>query len=105
MSKLLDSVEYPEDLKKLKLADLPKLAAEIREFIVDVVSKNPGHLSSNLGVVELTIALHYCFDFKRDKIIWDVGHQAYVHKILTGRKSKFSTLRHHKHSHFYLENH
>lgn len=96
MSKLLDSVEYPEDLKKLKLADLPKLAAEIREFIVDVVSKNPGHLSSNLGVVELTIALHYCFDFKRDKIVWDVGHQAYVHKILTGRKSKFSTLRQYK---------
>ena len=96
MSKLLDSVEYPEDLKKLKLTDLPKLAAEIREFIVDAVSKNPGHLSSNLGVVELTIALHYCFDFKRDKIIWDVGHQAYVHKILTGRKSKFPTLRQYK---------
>ena len=96
MSKLLDSVEYPEDLKKLKLTDLPKLAAEIREFIVDAVSKNPGHLSSNLGVVELTIALHYCFDFKRDKIVWDVGHQAYVHKILTGRKSKFPTLRQYK---------
>ena len=96
MSKLLDSVEYPEDLKKLKLADLPKLAAEIREFIVDVVSKNPGHLSSNLGVVELTIALHYCFDFKRDKIVWDVGHQAYVHKILTGRRSQFPTLRQYK---------
>ena len=96
MSKLLDSVEYPEDLKKLKLADLPKLAAEIREFIVDVVSKNPGHLSSNLGVVELTIALHYCFDFKRDKIVWDVGHQAYVHKILTGRRSNFPTLRQYK---------
>jgi len=96
MSKLLDSVEYPEDLKKLKPTDLPKLAAEIREFIVDAVSKNPGHLSSNLGVVELTIALHYCFDFKRDKIIWDVGHQAYVHKILTGRKSKFPTLRQYK---------
>ena len=96
MSKLLDSVEYPEDLKKLKIADLPKLAAEIRELIVDVVSKNPGHLSSNLGVVELTIALHYCFDFKRDKIVWDVGHQAYVHKILTGRRSKFPTLRQYK---------
>ncbi|MBV6517673.1 MAG: 1-deoxy-D-xylulose-5-phosphate synthase [Candidatus Brocadia sp.] len=96
MSKLLDSVEYPEDLKKLNLTDLPKLATEIREFIVDVVSKNPGHLSSNLGVVELTIALHYCFDFKKDKIVWDVGHQAYVHKILTGRKSKFLTLRQYK---------
>ncbi|MEP9411440.1 MAG: 1-deoxy-D-xylulose-5-phosphate synthase [Candidatus Brocadia sp.] len=96
MSKLLDCIEYPEDLKKLKLEDLPKLASEIRELIVDVVSKNPGHLSSNLGVVELTIALHYCFDFKRDKIVWDVGHQAYVHKILTGRKSKFPTLRQYK---------
>ncbi|BBO15964.1 1-deoxy-D-xylulose-5-phosphate synthase [Candidatus Brocadia pituitae] len=96
MSKLLDSIEYPEDLKKLRLEDLPKLAAEIRELIVDVVSKNPGHLSSNLGVVELTIALHYCFDFKKDRIVWDVGHQAYVHKILTGRKSKFPTLRQYK---------
>jgi len=96
MNKLLDSVEYPEDLKKLKLADLPKLASEIRELIVEVVSKNPGHLSSNLGVVELTIALHYCFDFKRDKIVWDVGHQSYVHKILTGRRSKFPTLRQYK---------
>ncbi len=96
MNKLLDSIEYPEDLKKVKLEDLPKLAAEIRELIVDVVSKNPGHLSSNLGVVELTIALHYCFDFKRDKLVWDVGHQAYVHKILTGRKSKFPTLRQYK---------
>ena len=96
MSKLLDCVEYPEDLKKLKIEDLPKLAIEVRELIVDVVSKNPGHLSSNLGVVELTIALHYCFDFKKDKIVWDVGHQAYVHKILTGRKSKFPTLRQYK---------
>ena len=96
MVKLLDRIEYPEDLKKLKIEELPKLAAEIRELIVDVVSKNPGHLSSNLGVDELTIALHYCFDFKKDKIVWDVGHQAYVHKILTGRKSKFPTLRQYK---------
>ncbi len=92
----MDCVEYPEDLKKLRVEDLPKLAAEIRELIVDVVSKNPGHLSSNLGVVELTIALHYCFDFKKDRIVWDVGHQAYVHKILTGRRSKFPTLRQYK---------
>lgn len=96
MNKLLDHVDYPEDLKKLGPEDLPKLASEIRELIVDAVSKNPGHLSSNLGVVELTIALHYCFDFKKDKLIWDVGHQAYVHKILTGRKSRFSTLRQYK---------
>ncbi|MCF6148897.1 MAG: 1-deoxy-D-xylulose-5-phosphate synthase [Candidatus Kuenenia sp.] len=96
MSNILDSVEFPEDLKKLNPEDLPQLAKEIRSFIVDAVSKNPGHLSSNLGVVELTIALHYCFDFKKDRIIWDVGHQAYVHKILTGRKTKFSTLRQYK---------
>jgi 1-deoxy-D-xylulose-5-phosphate synthase len=96
MNKLLDHVDYPEDLKKLGPEDLPKLASEIRELIVDAISKNPGHLSSNLGVVELTIALHYCFDFKKDKLIWDVGHQAYVHKILTGRKSRFSTLRQYK---------
>ena len=92
----MDCIEYPEDLKKLKLEDLPRLASEIRELIVDVVSKNPGHLSSNLGVVELTIALHYCFDFKKDKIVWDVGHQAYVHKILTGRRLRFPTLRQYK---------
>lgn len=92
----MDRVEYPEDLKQLKIGDLPKLAMEIRELIVDAVSKNPGHLSSNLGVVELTIALHYCFDFKKDRIVWDVGHQAYVHKILTGRKSRFPTLRQYK---------
>ncbi|OHB98928.1 MAG: 1-deoxy-D-xylulose-5-phosphate synthase [Planctomycetes bacterium RIFCSPLOWO2_12_38_17] len=96
MGKLLDCIEYPEDLKKLKVSDLPKLAEEVRELIVDVISKNPGHLSSNLGVVELTVALHYCFDFKRDKIVWDVGHQAYVHKILTGRKTRFPTLRQYK---------
>src|SRR4030067_3214401 len=96
MSKILDGIELPEDLKKLAIDDLPKLASEIREFIIDVVSKNPGHLASNLGVVELTIALHNCFYFKRDRIVWDVGHQAYVHKILTGRKSRFPTLRQYK---------
>ncbi|MGQ3686213.1 MAG: 1-deoxy-D-xylulose-5-phosphate synthase [Candidatus Loosdrechtia sp.] len=96
MNKILDYVDYPEDLKKLGHEDLSTLALEIRELIVDAVSKNPGHLSSNLGVVELTIALHYCFDFKKDKLIWDVGHQAYVHKILTGRKMRFSTLRQYK---------
>ncbi len=96
MNNILDSVEFPEDLKKLNPEDLPKLASEIRSFIVDVISKNPGHLSSNLGVVELTMALHYCFDFRKDRIVWDVGHQAYVHKILTGRKTHFSILRQYK---------
>ncbi|MFQ5862781.1 MAG: 1-deoxy-D-xylulose-5-phosphate synthase [Candidatus Brocadiales bacterium] len=96
MPKLLDSIDSPEDLKNTPLEDLPQLAEEVRELIIDVVSRNPGHLSSNLGVVELTIALHYCFDFKTDRLVWDVGHQCYVHKILTGRKDAFQTLRKYK---------
>ena len=93
MSKFLDEIESPRDLKKLSVKNLSRLAKEIRTLILDVVSKHGGHLSSNLGVVELTLALHYVFDTPRDKIIWDVGHQCYTHKILTGRKEKFQTLR------------
>jgi 1-deoxy-D-xylulose-5-phosphate synthase len=93
MGKVLDEVNSPEDLKKIPPENLPQLADEIRSLIVDVVSKNGGHLASNLGVVELTIALHYVFNSPRDKIIWDVGHQCYTHKILTGRKRLFSGLR------------
>jgi len=93
MSKLLDRITSPRDLKKLTVEDLSRLANEVRAYILDVVSKNGGHLSANLGVVELTLALHYVFDAPRDKIIWDVGHQSYTHKILTGRKEKFRTLR------------
>ena len=93
MSELLDHVNTPEDLKKLKINEKQQLASEIREMIIDVVSKNGGHLASNLGVVELTIALHSVFNMPKDKIIWDVGHQTYVHKILTGRKDKMNTLR------------
>ncbi|OHB89548.1 MAG: 1-deoxy-D-xylulose-5-phosphate synthase [Planctomycetes bacterium RIFCSPHIGHO2_02_FULL_50_42] len=96
MPKLVDSINNPEDLKNMPIEDLPQLAEEIRELIIDVVSKNPGHLSSNLGVVELTMALHYCFDFKTDRLVWDVGHQCYVHKILTGRRTAFQTLRQYK---------
>jgi len=92
-NKILDEIESPEGLKKLSTKNLSKLAREIRTLIIEVVSKNGGHLSSNLGVVELTIALHYVFDAPRDKIIWDVGHQCYTHKILTGRKEEFLTLR------------
>jgi len=92
---LLDRINSPRDLKKIPREELPKLAHEIRQRIVDVVSKTGGHLASNLGVVELTIALHYVFDVPTDKIIWDVGHQAYTHKILTGRKDRFHTLRQH----------
>jgi len=93
MAKILDEIDSPQDLKKVPEEKLPALAHEIRSFILEVVSKNGGHLASNLGVVELTIALHYVFDSPKDKIIWDVGHQCYTHKILTGRKGRFPTLR------------
>ncbi len=96
MTRLLNKINGPEDLKRLPVEELPKLAEEIRETIIEVVSKNPGHLSSNLGVVELTVALHYCFDFKVDRLTWDVGHQCYVHKLLTGRRDAFQTLRQHR---------
>jgi len=93
---ILDQINSPADLKGLKLADLEILAGEIRELIIETVSRNGGHLAPSLGVVELSIALHYVFDSPRDKIIWDVGHQAYAHKIITGRRDKFHTLRKYK---------
>lgn len=88
MGKLLDCVNNQDDLKKLNLQEKEQLSLEIREYLLDIVSKNRGHLASNLGIVELTIALHSVYSFPEDKIIWDVGHQYYVHKILTGRKDK-----------------
>ncbi|MDD5044892.1 MAG: 1-deoxy-D-xylulose-5-phosphate synthase [Candidatus Omnitrophica bacterium] len=90
---LLDTINSPRDLKQLVPEQLPQLAAEVRARIIDVVSKTGGHLASSLGAVELTIALHYCLDTPQDKIIWDVGHQAYAHKILTGRNKQFDKLR------------
>ena len=90
---MLEKVNSIEDLKKLSIEDKKVLAKDLREFILKIVSENGGHLASNLGVVELTIALHSVFNVPEDKIVWDVGHQAYVHKILTGRKDKMSTLR------------
>ncbi|RII28269.1 MAG: 1-deoxy-D-xylulose-5-phosphate synthase [Geobacter sp.] len=90
---LLETLNSPADLKKLKPEQLPALAEEIRQFLLETVSTTGGHLGSNLGTVELTIALHYCFDSPNDKIIWDVGHQAYTHKILTGRREQFHTQR------------
>ena len=90
---MLENINFPNDLKKLSILEKQKLADEIRKYILEIVSENGGHLASNLGVVELTIALHSVFDFKTDKIVWDVGHQTYVHKILTGRKEKLKTLR------------
>ena len=89
----LDKVNFPSDIKNLKISELKILADEVREEMIDAVSVTGGHLGAGLGVVELTIALHYVFDTPNDKIIWDVGHQAYPHKILTGRKNKIKTLR------------
>lgn len=93
MSSILENLASPADLKGLSLAELESLAGEIRETIIDTVAANGGHLASSLGVVELTIALHRVFDSPRDKIVWDVGHQAYAHKLLTGRRGRFATLR------------
>lgn len=89
----LEKINSPEDVKKLSIDKLNILAQEIREFLINSISKTGGHLASNLGVVDLTIAMHYCFSCPRDKFVWDVGHQSYTHKILTGRKDEFSTLR------------
>ena len=93
MEKLLTHINSPSDLKKLPLDRLPRLAQELRDFIIDIVATKEGHLGASLGVVELTVALHYVFDTPKDKLIWDVGHQAYGHKILTGRKEIFETNR------------
>ena len=93
MYKILDSINSPADLKKLSYQELEVLSKELRDYVIKVVSENGGHLASNLGVVELTLALHRVFDAPRDKIVWDVGHQSYIHKIITGRRESFATLR------------
>ena len=90
---MLNEIDFPKDIKNMDEKTLKQLAKEIRYFLIKSVSKTGGHLASNLGVVELTLALHYCFDLPDDKIVWDVGHQAYIHKILTGRKKQFCKLR------------
>ena len=90
---LLDKVEVPADLRLLPERDLPQLAAELRAELIDAVSVTGGHLGAGLGVVELTVALHHVFDTPDDRLIWDVGHQAYPHKILTGRRERIRTLR------------
>ncbi len=90
---LLDQVNNPDDLKKIAEADLPRLAEELRAEMLDAVSVTGGHLGAGLGVVELTIALHYLFNTPDDRIIWDVGHQCYPHKILTGRRDRIRTVR------------
>ena len=91
--KYINTIDSPADLKKLKVEELPAVCAELRQFIIETLSKHPGHLGSSLGTIELTVALHYVFDTPADKLVWDVGHQAYAHKILTGRRDRFPTNR------------
>lgn len=93
---ILSTIQYPDDLRKLKLSQLPQLCKELRQFIIDELSHNPGHFGSTLGVIELTIALHYVYNTPCDRLVWDVGHQAYAHKILTGRRERFHTNRKYK---------
>ena len=91
--KFLNNINFPSDLRKVPENDLQKVADEVREEMISAVSETGGHLGAGLGVVELTVALHHVFDTPNDKLIWDVGHQSYPHKILTGRKDKIRTLR------------
>ena len=93
VGQLLAGIEYPDDLRHLAADKLEQVCAELRQYIIDVLSENPGHLGASLGTVELTVALHYVFNTPSDRIVWDVGHQAYGHKILTGRRKRFPTLR------------
>ena len=93
MEKILNKINYPNDLRKLNREQLSQVSKELREELINVVSETGGHLGAGLGVVELTVALHYVFDTPKDKLVWDVGHQCYPHKILTGRKNKIRTLR------------
>ena len=90
---LLDRISSPADLKRLPLSQLPALSAEIRQELIDVVTRNGGHLGASLGAIELAVALHWVFDSPRDRIVWDVGHQAYAHKLLTGRRDRFAKIR------------
>src|SRR5215204_4457868 len=90
---LLDRISSPADLKSLPLSQLSALAAEIRQELIDIVTRNGGHLGASLGAIELAVALHWVFDSPRDRIVWDVGHQAYAHKLLTGRRGRFATIR------------
>ena len=93
MASILEGIDSPEQVRKLSLSELEQLAAEIRERLITVLSNNGGHLGPNLGVVELTIALHYVFHTPSDSFLFDVSHQAYVHKLLTGRQDRFDTIR------------
>ena len=93
---LFNKIIYPSDLRELDIKDLPDVCQDLRQFIIDELSNNPGHLGASLGVVELTVALHYAYDTPYDLLVWDVGHQAYGHKIITGRRDRFHTNRKYK---------
>lgn len=90
---ILDSINSPADVRRLRLEQLPELCSEIRRFLIDHLSVNPGHFASSMGAVDIIVALHYVYDTPTDHLFWDVGHQAYAHKILTGRKEAFATQR------------
>ncbi|NVK89102.1 MAG: 1-deoxy-D-xylulose-5-phosphate synthase, partial [Gammaproteobacteria bacterium] len=90
---LLAAINSPEDLRRLAPEALPQVAAELRQYLIDTISRCGGHFAAGLGTVELTVALHYLFDTPRDRIVWDVGHQAYPHKVLTGRRDQLQTIR------------
>ena len=90
---LLEKIQYPADLRQLDIKQLPQVCEELRNYIIRELADTPGHFASSLGTVELTVALHYVFDTPNDRIVWDVGHQAYGHKILTGRREQFATNR------------
>ena len=92
-NKLLDNINYPSDLRKLSKNQLDQVSKELRSELIDVVSETGGHLGAGLGVVELTVALHYVFNTPKDKLVWDVGHQCYPHKLITGRRDRIRTLR------------
>lgn len=93
LKRFLEQINEPNDIKKINKENLPELAEQIRKFLIKNVGKTGGHLASNLGAVEVTMALHLCMNFPQDKLIFDVGHQSYTHKILTGRRKEFDTLR------------
>jgi len=93
MYELLNTIQSPSDLRTLERKQLPEIARQLREFLIESVALTGGHLSSNLGTVELTVALHYVFNTPEDRLVWDVGHQTYAHKVLTGRRERMSTLR------------
>ena len=90
---LLSKINSPADLRRLPVTELPAVCRELRSFLIDSLSDNPGHFASSMGAVEITVALHYVFDTPYDRVVWDVGHQAYSHKILTGRRDAFATNR------------